>query len=247
MKREYIGQYSHFLNREMHMLVYGDTGVPMLAFPCQNGMCDNWEGFQMPEELSGYIEAGQLQLFVVDTVDAESWSDKGGDKEHRAWMQEQYYRYIAEEAVLMIRSINGTWNLPIVTGFSLGAVHAAILFFRRPELFRGIIACSGCYSAPHFWDGWCNGTLYDNSPLDFLRNMPEDHPYIDLYNQKKIVLCVGQGRWEGACLPVTIEMKRIFEQKGIHGWVDLWGYDVDHDWPWWKKQMRYHLPRLLEG
>lgn len=246
MKREFITQYSENLSREMHMLAYGHTGVPMLAIPCQDGKCDNWEGFQMPHELSSDIDAGRLQLFVADTVDSESWSDKAGDKAHRAWVQEQYYRYLTEEALPRIMEINGTGKLPIAAGFSLGAVHAAIVFFRRPELFRGVIACSGCYSAPHFWDGWCNSTLYDNSPADFLRNMPADHPYIALYNQKKITLCVGQGRWEGGCLTYTKVMKEIFVQKGIHGWVDLWGYDVDHDWPWWKRQMHYHLPDYLD-
>jgi len=245
MRREYYTHYSQYLDRDMHILAYGHGGVPMLAFPCQDGMCDNWEGFGMPELLSEYIENGQLQLFAVDTVDTESWSDKTGDKEHRAWVQEQYFRYITLEAVPFIRQINGNWTEPVVTGFSLGAVHAAIVFFRRPDLFRGVLTCSGCYSAPHFWDGWCNGILYDNSPLDFLPNMPADHPYLELYNQKTIVLCVGQGNWEGACIPATRRMGEIMEAKGIHGWADLWGYDVDHDWPWWKKQMLYHLPRFL--
>ena len=27
--------------------------------------------------------------------------------------------------------------------------------------------------------------------------------------------------------------------------ADFWGYDVEHDWPWWKKQIRYFLPYLL--
>lgn len=247
MRREFIGQQSGFLNREMHMLAYGETGVPLVAFPCQDGMCDNWEGFQMPEELSGYINSGQIQLFCMDTVDRESWSDRQGNKEHRAWMQEQYYRYVTEEALPLIRERNGTGQLPIASGFSLGAVHGAIVFFRRPELFGGLLALSGCYSAPHFWDGWCNNILYDNSPLDFLRNMPEDHPYIEIYNQKRMVLCAGQGRWEGACLTATKEMKELLPQKGIQAWVDLWGYDVDHDWPWWKKQIQYFLPYILEG
>lgn len=241
MKIEYITHYSSCLNRDMHMLVYGHDGVPVLAFPCQDGMCDNWEGFQMPAELSGYIEAGQLQLFCVDTVDKETWSDEYGDKEHRAWMQEQYFHYIVNEALPHIRYINSSGRLPMVTGFSLGATHAAILFFRRPDLFRGVLACSGCYSAVSFWGGWCNGTLYDNSPLDFLRNLPYDHPYIDLYNSRNIVLCVGQGRWEGECLTTTKEMKNVLASKGINAWVDLWGYDVDHDWPWWKKQFHYHI------
>ncbi|MDO4465728.1 MAG: alpha/beta hydrolase-fold protein [Bacillota bacterium] len=245
MRREFITQFSQYLKRDMHMLVYGERGVPVIAFPCQDGMCDNWESFQMPEELSGYINAGQMQLFCVDTIDKESWSDKGGNKEHRAWMQEMYYRYVVEELVALVKDINRTGNLPLVMGYSLGAVHAAIAFFRRPDLFRGVLACSGCYHAPYFFDGWCNSVLYDNSTLDFLKNMPLNHPYINLYNQKKIVLCVGQGRWEGRCLPTTKEMKEIFAQKGIHGWVDLWGYDVDHDWPWWKKQTHYHIRDLL--
>ena len=28
--------------------------------------------------------------------------------------------------------------------------------------------------------------VYNNSPVDYLKNMPYDHPYIHLYNLKKI-------------------------------------------------------------
>jgi esterase/lipase superfamily enzyme len=24
----------------------------------------------------------------------------------------------------------------------------------------------------------------------------------------------------------------------------LWGRDAAHDWPWWRKQLAYHLPRV---
>ena len=33
--------------------------------------------------------------------------------------------------------------------------------------------------------------------------------------------------------------------KGISIWVDLWGHDVNHDWPWWHKMVPYFLPKLL--
>lgn len=49
MKREWIRHYSGWLNRDMNILVYGDAGVPLIAFPCQDAMCDNWENFQMQE------------------------------------------------------------------------------------------------------------------------------------------------------------------------------------------------------
>jgi len=27
--------------------------------------------------------------------------------------------------------------------------------------------------------------------------------------------------------------------------VDFWGFDVEHDWRWWKQQIRYFLPRFV--
>ena len=246
MQRLYLTQYSHHLHREMHIMVHGHTGTPLLVFPCQDSMCDNFEAFGMIDLLSDYIESGRIQVFTVDTVDRESWSDIYGDKGHRAWMQECYFHYICDEALPYIRDVNGTGRLPITTGCSLGATHAAICFFRRPDLFSGVLSMSGCYDAPSFWDGWCDETLYNNSPVHFLENMPTDHFYIPMYNQKKIVICVGQGAWEDDGIRTTRMLGDIFYRKGINGWVDLWGYDVNHDWPWWKKQIRYFLPFLLD-
>lgn len=246
MKREFITQHSACLERDMHMLVYGQEGLPVLAFPCQDGMCDNWEGFDMPSVLADFIEDGQIQLFCVDTVDKESFSDKDGDPEHRAWIQEQYFHYIVDECVPLIMEMNPSGKKPLATGMSLGGSHAAIVFFRRPDLFSGVLGQSGCYDTPHFWGDWCNETLYNNSPVHFLPNMPADHPWIEQYNEKKIAIVVGQGRWENECRRTASILKEIFVQKGINGWVDFWGYDVDHDWPWWKKQIRYFLPWFLE-
>ena len=42
-------------------------------------------------------------------------------------------------------------------------------------------------------------------------------------------------------------LDELFREKGINVWVDYWGYDVNHDWPWWYKQAAYFVPKLLEG
>jgi esterase/lipase superfamily enzyme len=55
-------------------MVYGHGGVPFLAFPTQDSLCHNYEEFGMIRELSGYLENGKIQYFVVDTNDKESWS-----------------------------------------------------------------------------------------------------------------------------------------------------------------------------
>ena len=245
MEKKKMSRFSNCLGRNMNIMVYGSEGTPLIAFPCQDGMCDNWESFHMPDEIGEFIENGKIQLFCVDTVDRESWSDNAGNGAHRAWIQEQYYHYICDEAVPYIASLNGSDALPILAGCSLGATHAAICFLRRPELFSGMIALSGCYDADFFWHGFSNRIVYDNNPVLFLSNLPEDHPYIELYNKKKIVFCVGQGAWEEEGIRTTGLLKDIFERKGIHAWCDFWGYDVNHDWPWWYKQMRYFLPYVL--
>ena len=243
MQKELIVQYSQALAHEMHMMVYGFGGVPFLCFPTQDSMCHNYEDFGMIDQLVDYIDSGRIQLFVVDSMDRESWSCKDGIPEWRAARQEQYYRYIVDEAIPLIRSRNP--EIPAVTGFSMGANHAVITFFRSPQLFRGVIALSGVYDTDYFFDGWMNGTLYENAPDRFLPNMPADHPWISMYNERKMILCVGQGTWEEDGVRSLKYLESVFREKGIHAWCDFWGYDVNHDWPWWFKQMRCLLPFML--
>ena len=66
-----------------------------------------------------------------------------------------------------------------------------------------------------------------------------------LYRQRRIVLCVGQGQWEEELLESTRRMDEILSRKGIPAWVDYWGFDVDHDWPWWRKQLAYFMQNLV--
>ena len=245
MVKEHISWYSERLQRDMSIRIYGDKGTPVLVFPTQDAMSDNFENFGMIDTLSGYLNEGRIQLFCVDTVDTETWSNVWGDKVWRANRQEAYYNYIVAEVLPFIADRNGTGKLPIVTGCSLGGLHAAILFLRRPELFAGILSLSGVYDAKFFFDGWLNETLYENSPMDFLAQMPPDHPYIRQYNEKPIIFCVGQGAWEDEGRRTTAIMGDIFHAKGIHGWTDFWGYDVNHDWCWWQKQILYFLPYML--
>ena len=243
MYREELTHYSRILNRDMRIVIYGHGGMPILGFPTQNSMANNYEDFGMIGELADFLEEGKIQLFTVDSVDLESWSDKEGDKTWRAARQEQYFRYITEEVIPFMRSRND--QPPAVTGFSMGANHAVITFLRRPDLFRGVIALSGVYDSDFFFNGWMNPTLYENSPERFLPQMPKNHPYIKLYNERRIILCCGQGAWEDDSLRTLKYLAEVFREKGINAWCDIWGYDVNHDWPWWYKQMRYFLPFML--
>jgi len=243
MQIEYKKEYSHNLGREMEFIRYGHSGKPVLVFPSQDGTCNQYEEFGMVNVLSDYIEQGRLQLFCVGSVDAESWSDIYGDPRYRIEMQEKYFNYITNEFVPRIQDIS--WrNDIIVTGCSMGGAHAGIAFFRRPDLFDTLISLSGMFDAAMFFGDYKDDLVYNNSVVDFLRNMPWDHPYLDIYRQKNIIVCIGQGAWEGELLPSNRELADILYEKEVPAWNDFWGYDVAHDWDWWRFQIRYFMEHL---
>ena len=99
------------------------------------------------------------------------------------------------------------------------------------------------YTAHYGFGDYMDELVYQNSPVDYMRNFPTDHPYMELYRNQKAVICCGQGAWEQP--DTTWYLKRIFEAKGIPVWVDLWGHDVKHDWDWWYKQVVYYMPYIL--
>ena len=112
-----------------------------------------------------------------------------------------------------------------------------------PALFDGLLALSGIYTSEYGFGTYMDEVVYNNSPVHFLPNMPADHPFIELYNKKNAILCVGQGPWE---LPdETRRLHHILMEKGINCWVDYWGFDCSHDWYWWYKQVDYFVPFLL--
>lgn len=245
-KRELVSRYSENLDRYMDLIVYGEGGYPVIVFPTQDSPCTNWEDFGLIDTIDDYIGSGTLQLFCVSNVDKDSWSAADRDKGERAELVEAYYRYVADELTPLVHELSGSASRPLLAGCSMGATHAVIFALRRPDLFQGCIALSGVYDAKYFFDGWMNETLYASSPVDFLPNMASDHPYIDIYNQRQLVLCVGRGAWEDEGVATQHVLDDAFRRLGIGAWCDFWGTDVNHDWPWWKKQIRYFLPIVLQ-
>ena len=249
MHTQYFKHYSQALDRDMEMKVYGHAGRPVLFIPCQDGRFFDFENFKMTDTWAPWIESGQVMVFAIDTMDQETWSNKSGDPRWRIQRHEQWMRYITDEAVPFIRYLTNTangWNGEpgiITFGCSLGATHAANLFFRFPEIFDGMLALSGIYTASYGFDGYMDEDVYRNSLVDCLAGLPNGHPYIERYNRNRGIICVGTGPWEMA--DTTIRLKQICEEKGINVWVDIWGGDVAHDWDWWYKQVPYFLPHLL--
>lgn len=132
----------------------------------------------------------------------------------------------------------------LTTGCSLGALHAVNFMFRWPDLFNGTIGLSGIYSSKWYFGGYMDDLVYNNSTIDYLDQMPADHPYVEKYRHCDIVLCCGQGDWEQEAQQDTRRMQELLGYKNIPAWIDYWGGDAVHDWPWWRKQFPYFISRL---
>lgn len=249
MKIEYHRHYSGYLGRDMEFKVYGHGGKPVIFIPCQGGRYVDFENFKMVDYWGKFIEEGRCMVYSVDTIDNETYANKEGDPRYRVELHEKWYNYLIEEMVPTIRHMSGLANgcdQPImVFGASLGAMHAANLFFRRPDIFDAVFAISGIYESEDSFGSYMDDILYRNTPCAYIPNMTPDHPYIEMYNNRKMLFVVGQGAWEDVLLASTRNLQAVLEQKGIHAQFDYWGHDVDHDWPWWYIMVQHYLPQFL--
>ena len=243
MEIRYFKHWSSSLNRDMEFKVYGHGGRPVLFIPCQSGRFFDFENFKMIDHWAPFIESGKCTVFSCDPIDDEAWAAKGADNRWRTENHERWYHYIVDELVPYIHHLGGEGILTF--GASMGAMHAANLFFRRPDLFTGVFAISGLYDSYDGFGDYMDDILYNNCPVFYLPNMPADHPYIQMYNQRQILIVVGRGRWEEELLASTDRLNHVLRSKGINATIDYWGHDVDHDWPWWFKMVEHYLPYLL--
>ena len=99
MHREHTRWYSPSLGRDMDMLVFGHGGARVLVFPTSMGRFYEWEDRGMIATLGDALDRGWLQLFCVDSVDAESWYAKHMHPGAMAWRHLQYLNYVAEEVL----------------------------------------------------------------------------------------------------------------------------------------------------
>ena len=67
-----------------------------------------------------------------------------------------------------------------------------------------------------------------------------------LRGRVSLLLVCGQGQWEDTTgsLESTRRFAAVLASRQIRHELDLWGYDVPHDWPSWRAQVAHHLPRF---
>ncbi len=244
MNIEYHHWFSSNLGQEMELKVYGESGKPILVFPAMCGRFYEFEDFKMIDAAKQFIEEGIVQFYTVDSVDSQSWANWSVPAAERALRHEDYDLYITQEVIPFIRERAGKKAKPITTGCSMGGYHAGNFFFRHPDLFGGMISLSGLFQTKMFVGDYMDDHVYFNSPLYYVPDLIDPY-YLGYMRKGEIIICTGQGPWEDNMVVDARAMQSILLHKDIPAWVDFWGFDVNHDWPWWRKQLPYYLGHLF--
>ena len=201
----------------------------------------------MVDVLAPMIESGLIHLICCDSIDQETWSvvDANPHKQHDyqslIQLHERWFEYITDE---LIPAVSDGQRLS-VTGCSMGGYHAGNLFFRRPDLFDTMLSLSGLFHADYFFPGYQEELIYRNSPLHYLRDQNDPSLLLDTFRDKQIILCSGQGEYEGVTKESTCRLSKLLNEKGIPHWTDIWGFDVSHSFEWWRKQAKYFFDHIL--
>jgi esterase/lipase superfamily enzyme len=235
MNREYHKWWSKDLHRDMELLVFGHGGNPVLVFPTSMGKYYEFEDRGMVHELWHAINRGHVQLFCVDSVDHESWYNKGAHPFWRVQRHVQYDNYILHDVVPLIRNKN--WGALTTTGISFGGYHALNFAFRHPDLVRTCIPISGAFDIRSFLHGHYDETAYFNNPPDYIGGMHNGWT-LDRIREMRIVLAAGEN---DICLGDNRHFSELLWSKGIWHQLDVWGDGAYHDWPCWQRMVRKYF------
>jgi esterase/lipase superfamily enzyme len=229
------------------VIAYGQYGRPVLVFPSEQGRAWDFENNGMVAAVADLIDGGRVKLYCVDSADGYSWSDRSLPIEERARRHEQYEAWIRGTVAPWIADDSGGAMEIATLGCSLGAYHAVNIALKHAHVFPLAMGFSGNYD-PTVWQAWGDqgDTTYFNNPMAYVANLDGGH--LDWLRERvSILLVVGQGAWEVSptgALPSTLALADLLSQKEIPHELDVWGFDVPHDWPSWQAQLRHHLPRF---
>jgi len=236
VNREYHKHRSAKLGRDMEMLVFGHGGLPVVLFPTSGGRFYEFEDHGMIDALAGKIDAGQLQIFCVDSLDNESWYNQKAHPRLRISRHMQYEEYILHEMVKQVRQKNSSPRL-VAAGCSFGGYHAVNIGLRHPDIFTGILSMSGAFDLSGFLHGYYDKDCYYHLPTHYLPQL-EDPWYLERFRRNTYVLATG---WDDQCLAQNQLLDRLMSEKNIQHQFYVWQAQNSHDWPTWQRMAQLYL------
>lgn len=235
--------YSPSLGRPMDVAVFGDRGRPLLLFPTAGGDYLEADRMGLIDAVAEQLHEGLVRIYCCGSISGEGWLARDAHPAHKTWMQDRFDAYVAQELVPFIRHEGGDPQLRLIAaGASLGAYNAVNIHLRHPDLFWLSIGMSGTYDFDRWMEGHRSELYYYHQPFQFLPNFPEGEQ-LSWLRRSFLHIASGRGRWEAPA--ESVRLGQLLGAKGIPNYIDLWGEDVDHDWPTWRTMLPVILRKRL--
>jgi esterase/lipase superfamily enzyme len=235
MYREHLRWHSPALGRDMELLIFGHAGARAIVFPTSMGKFHEWEDRGMIGALSHHLEQGWLQLYCVDSVDADSWYAKWKHPHDRAEAHARYDAYIRDEVLPLTQHRNSN-PFAMTVGASFGAYHAVCFALRYPEQVGRAIGLSGLYDIREQTDGYSDPTVYHYNPADFVVG-EHDPARLAALARQDLILAIGRDdpmRGNNEYFSGRLWSKGIWHALRIwDGW--------SHDWPYWQRMITTYI------
>jgi esterase/lipase superfamily enzyme len=242
MNREYHNWYSTTLQRNMELLIFGHSGRAVLLFPTRMARFYDYENWGIVTALQDRIDNGELQLFCVDSIDAESFYNQWIHPAERINRHLQYEQYILDEVFPLMRVKNGGDYFE-AAGCSMGGYHAVNLALKHPWLFKKAVSMSGRFDLTKqiqdfkdLFDGYYNDDIYFNTPRQFAANL-NDNYILDAIRNLEIVFAIGK---TDPFLSNNHEMSELLWSKGITNRLFIWN-NYAHRPRYWKQMVQLYL------
>lgn len=243
IRREYHRWHSPVLGRDMELLVFGHGGERVLVFPSRMERFYEWENRGMVHACRERLEAGHLQLLCLDGLDTETFYAFASPPAERIARHFAYERYVLEEVLPFSERINPGTTIG-TAGCSLGAFHAAAIFFRHPARFRHLRAFSGRFDLtrsfgpeyPDLFLGYREPPVYFLNPTHFLPNL-RDTSSLSALRESEILLVVGESDPFRAS---NIDLSDILWSLGVSHQVRTWVGSA-HRFRTWRQMARLYF------
>lgn len=234
MKEESIRYYSPIIGRDFDMLIFGDGGIPVIAFPTSMGRHYQNRDFKLIESVANFVDSGFIKIYCPDSIDELSWYNTHIHPSERVKNHIIYDQMILEEVVSRAQKETGHSRV-VTAGCSFGGYQAVNFAFRHPEVVAHTFSMGGAFDIKMHLDGYYDDNVYFNNPPDYLPDLQNEN----LFNMG-VVLGVGEYDF---CLQQNKRLSEILTQKGIAHWLDI-RPGANHDWPIWREMFPAYIAAL---
>lgn len=240
MHEQYHKWYSHRIGREFEMLTFGHGGFPIIAYPTSMGKYHQNKDFHLIDSISWFVNNGKIKVYCPDSIDNDSFYNKGIHPAHKITNHAIYDDMILNEVVYRAMHETGFDRVGMI-GCSFGGYHALNFAFRHPDKVSYMFSLGGAFDISSFMWGYHDDNVYFNNPVEYMSNLGGGW-HLDHIRKMGIVLGTGD---QDICKEDNYKMSGILHSKGINHWLDVRGGSQGiHDWPAWRAMLPAYISQI---